>query len=191
MEPKAQVSKMDLHISNILYLPYITDFGVQGPQNSQAAFDLSSLRALISGGESNVVDTCNNLTRKLQHYGAPRSFIRPGFGMTETCAGSIYNALNCPSYDIAQGTEFCSVGECIQGIQMRIVQPDGTESGVNEIGSLVVSGPVVFAGYYNDDISTREAFTDQGWFKTGDLGLLDANGRLRLTGREKDIVING
>jgi thioesterase domain-containing protein/acyl carrier protein len=155
-------------------------------------FDLSSLRALVSGGESNVVDTCAKLSVQLQSYGAPGSFIRPGFGMTETCAGSIYNTLDCPEYDLSQGTEFCSLGECIPGIQMRIMQPDGIESSANEIGLLEVSGPVVFSGYYHDENSTQQAFKSPRWFSTGDLGLLDSNGRLRLTGREKDtIVING
>ena len=70
--------------------------------------------------------------------------------------------------------------------------PDGSIASANEIGSLEVSGPVVFQGYYNDESATQDAFTSDGWFKTGDLGLLDSKGRLRLTGRDKDIiVING
>jgi long-subunit acyl-CoA synthetase (AMP-forming) len=138
------------------------------------------------------VDICDKLTRMLRRYGAPKSFIRPGFGMTETCAGSIYNAINCPSYDVAQHVEFCSLGECINGMQMRISRHDGTEANTNEIGSLEVSGPVVFQDYYNDKKATREAFTSDRWFKTGDLGLINFSGRLRLTGRDKDIiVING
>jgi long-subunit acyl-CoA synthetase (AMP-forming) len=55
-----------------------------------------------------------------------------------------------------------------------------------------MSGSVVFNKYYNDSSATNAAFTPDGWFRTGDLGLLDANRRLRLTGRNKDIVvING
>jgi long-subunit acyl-CoA synthetase (AMP-forming) len=159
---------------------------------SEPFLDLSCLRALISGGESNVADTCDKLTRILCHYRTPKCFIRPGFGMTETCAGSIYNAKNCPSYDIAQAAEFCSLGEGIQGIHMRIVRSDGTKTSMNEVGSLEVSGAVVFKGYYQDEKATHESFTPDGWFRTGDLGLLDSDGRLRLTGRDKDIiVING
>jgi acyl-CoA synthetase (AMP-forming)/AMP-acid ligase II len=153
--------------------------------------DLSSLRTLLSGGESNVVDTCDKLTRLLAQYGAPRSFISPGFGMTETCAGSIH-ALDCPSYDIAQGTEFCSVGVPIPGLRMRIVRHDGRETAKNEVGLLEVSGPVVFSGYLNDPEASDAAFTPDGWFRTGDVGLLDSKGALRLTGRSKEsVVING
>ncbi|KAJ6076960.1 NRPS-like protein [Penicillium canescens] len=164
---------------------------LKATEESLPNLDLSSLRALLSGGESNVVDTCDQLTRMLAQYGTPNSFISPGFGMTETCAGSIH-ALDCPSYDLAQGAEFCSVGVPIQGLRMRIIRHDGTEAGKNEIGSLEVSGPVVFSGYYNDPKGSDGAFTPDGWFKTGDVGLIDSNGSLRLTGRNKDsVVING
>lgn len=60
--------------------------------------DLSCLRALISGGEANVVETCAALTGLLSQHGASKNIIRPGFGMTETCAGMIYGQ-DCPSYD--------------------------------------------------------------------------------------------
>ncbi|KFZ16996.1 hypothetical protein V501_01955 [Pseudogymnoascus sp. VKM F-4519 (FW-2642)] len=161
-------------------------------KKSTPNFDLSSLRAVLSGGESNVVDTCDKLTRLLSQYGAPMNLIRPGFGMTETCAGCIHNVVDCPQYDIEHGVEFCALGEANQAINMRITRQDGTDASVNEIGLLEVSGPSAFSGYYNYMKATKEAFTPDGWFKTGDLGLLDFNQRLRLTGREKDgVIING
>ena len=138
------------------------------------------------------METCAKLTKLLRRYDAPRIFIRPGFGMTETCAGAIYNTKDCPSVDIQHNSEFCSLGTCIPGMHMRIMCRDGSIASANEIGSLEVSGPIVFQGYYNDKSATQDAFTSDGWFKTGDLGLLDSKGRLRLTGRDKDIiVING
>ncbi len=62
----------------------------EASKNRSIKLNLSSLRALISGGEANVVKTCVALQDLLAAYGAPEAFIRPGFGMTETCAGSIY-----------------------------------------------------------------------------------------------------
>ncbi len=62
----------------------------EASKNPSTKLKLSSLRALISGGEANVVKTCVALQDLLAAYGAPEAFIRPGFGMTETCAGSIY-----------------------------------------------------------------------------------------------------
>lgn len=166
------------------------EYPVQLPKNSLVS--LSSLRALISGGESNVVQTCVILTELLQHFGAPRSFIRPGFGMTETCAGSIYNARDCPSYDVARKAEFACLGECIPGLKYRICQRDGSRAPVDEVGELQVKGEVVFLKYYNDKCATNKSFTEDGWFKTGDRGFRDAKGRLHLMGRDKDtVVING
>jgi acyl-CoA synthetase (AMP-forming)/AMP-acid ligase II len=155
--------------------------------------DLCKLEALISGGESNVVETCHALTLELARLGAKGQVIRPGFGMTETCAGSIYSCA-CPSYDLARGHEFASLGTCIPGMAMRVVSL--TDAGklvqTGETGALQVSGPVVFEEYYNDAKATHDAFTADGWFITGDLARIDATGRLHLTGRTKDsIIING
>lgn len=153
---------------------------------------LSSLRALISGGEPNVVETCVALTNWLQRFGAPGSFIRPGFGMTETCAGSIYNVVDCPAYDISRNSEFACLGEGIPGIHFRIVTNDGVEVATNEVGELQVTGEVVFEKYYNNPEATEKSFTADGWFRTGDRGFKDAKGRLHLAGRDKDcVVING
>ncbi|KAL3426979.1 nonribosomal peptide synthetase [Phlyctema vagabunda] len=153
--------------------------------------DLSSLKALISGGESNVVDTCVTLTQLLKRHHAPESFIRPGFGMTETCAGSIYSK-NCPKTDIMKDSEFASLGHCISGIAMRIVRQGNILADVDEVGALEVKGPIVFQGYYNNDEATSNAFTEDQWFRTGDLARLDGSGALHITGREKEtLLING
>jgi long-subunit acyl-CoA synthetase (AMP-forming) len=167
-----------------------TDARAQIPK--QSVVDLSSLRALISGGESNVVQTCSTLTDLLQHFGAPRSFIRPGFGMTETCAGSIYNAIDCPAYDLARNAEFACLGDCIPGIHFRFCRQDGSVAADDEVGELQVTGELVFKGYYRDACNSAKSFTQDGWFKTGDRGYKDPNGRLHLTGRDKDtVIING
>jgi acyl-CoA synthetase (AMP-forming)/AMP-acid ligase II len=158
----------------------------------RALVDLSNLRALVSGGESNVVQTCETLTNLLHHFGAPKSFIRPGFGMTETCAGSIYNTIDCPTYDLSRNAEFACLGECIPGMNFRIRRQDDSSAAENEVGELQVKGEVVFKCYYNNKCATVKSFTEDGWFKTGDRGFKDSKGRLHLTGRDKDtVVLNG
>lgn len=162
-------------------------------ENPAFTADLSSLKALISGGESNVVVTCDELTRELRRRGIQAEVIRPGFGMTETCAGSIYSRA-CPSYDIRQSLEFASLGSCIPGMGMRImsITEPGKLAAPGESGELQVAGPVVFDHYYNDETATRNAFTPDGWFITGDLGWIDDAGNLNLAGRTKDtIIVNG
>ena len=150
--------------------------------------DLSALRAFISGGESNVVETCKSLTEQLYRHGIRGDIIRPGFGMTETCAGSIYSR-SCPSYDIEKRLEFASLGSCIPGIEMRVVNEEGVRLGPGEVGDLQVTGPVVFQGYHNNPDATKSAFSKDGWFISGDRAFLDKNRNLNLTGRSKDTVI--
>jgi acyl-CoA synthetase (AMP-forming)/AMP-acid ligase II/acyl carrier protein len=155
-------------------------------------FDLSCLRYIVSGGEANVVETCNAVSGLLNHWGAPKNVITPGFGMTETCAGSIYG-LDCPSYDLRHNHEFASLGNCVPGINTRVSLP-GTETPApsGTPGSLEVSGPIVFKGYYNNPVATAESFTSDGWFKTGDIAIIDSEGKLNLAGRTKEIIaING
>lgn len=153
--------------------------------------DLSHLKALISGGEANQVETCQKLTQQFSEYGNQEEVIRPGFGMTETCAGSIYGS-SCPSYDLARGLEFASVGKAIPGMQIRIMNEDGFRIAGSGTGDLQVRGAVVFTGYYGDEIATRKAFTSDGWFITGDRAFVDDTGCLNLAGRAKEsIIING
>ena len=158
-----------------------------------SSLDLSCLRYIVSGGEANVVETCDAVSRLLCRYQAPRNVIVPGFGMTETCAGCIYS-LNCPEYDLQNGKEFASLGNCVEGIEMRIssVLEAGSLARADEPGNLEVKGPIVFNRYFNNDNATAEAFTPDGWFKTGDLAILDSEEKLYLTGRSKELIsING
>ncbi|KAL9616134.1 MAG: hypothetical protein Q9160_008963 [Pyrenula sp. 1 TL-2023] len=158
--------------------------------NINPDWDLSCLRYIASGGEANVTDTCARVADLLSQFGASQSAIIPGFGMTETCAGSIFN-LGCPTYDIAHGLEYASLGRCMPGISMRVTDGDSAlPSG--EVGDLEVMGPVVFSEYFNDESATAAAFTADGWFRTGDRALIDMSGHLVLVGRGKDIlIVNG
>ncbi|KNG80881.1 hypothetical protein ANOM_010721 [Aspergillus nomiae NRRL 13137] len=155
--------------------------------------NLSSLRYIASGGEGNVTQTCHHLAQILEQYGVVSDVIRPGFGMTETCAGAIYNT-SFPQYDVDHGRPFASVGTCIPGIQMRITGSNGESNSLpaGTIGNLEICGPVVFKGYFNNPAATKSSFTSDGWFKTGDRGFIDDNGMLALVGCEKDsIIVNG
>ena len=155
--------------------------------------DLSCLSYLASGGESNHTGMCSAVANLLHHkYGAPENVIIPGFGMTETCAGAIFNK-DFPFYDIRDGLEFASLGKCMPGIHMRVTQP-GSATVVlpDEAGNLEISGSVVFTRYYNNPSATDDAFTADGSFKTGDRAIIDSAGYLKLIGRSKEVInING
>ena len=158
----------------------------EAPATPPPVLDLSCVRCIVSGGEANVVDTGRRFLDLLGPHGLPYSALHPAFGMTETCAGSIYSS-DFPHADAAQ--EFASVGQPVDGLEMRIA--DDTGASCTDAGELQLRGPMIFGGYYNDEAATRAAFTPDGWFKTGDLGHIE-NGRLTLVGRSKDsIIVNG
>ncbi|WP_407688190.1 class I adenylate-forming enzyme family protein [Mycobacterium sp. HUMS_1102779] len=93
------------------------------------------------------------------------------------------------SYDAApsrMGTD----GLPMRGVRVRIIGPDGTERPVAVDGEVVTQGPDQFIGY-RDPTLDRDAFTADGWFRTGDLGHLDTDGRLTITDRIKDVIIRG
>ncbi|KAH6665826.1 hypothetical protein B0J14DRAFT_643610 [Halenospora varia] len=141
---------------------------------SPLSYELSCLEKLISGGEMNVVATGAALVARLSQYGLPPNAITPGFGMTETCAGSIYSN-KFPTRDIERNVEFAELGFPIPTLEMRIV--------IDEENHLAASGEI-------GELHLR-AFTSDGWFITGDKAYLDS-GRLNLAGRSKEtIIING
>ncbi|GAP82384.1 putative AMP-binding & Acyl-protein [Rosellinia necatrix] len=154
--------------------------------------DLSNLTVLASGGEANNVKTCEAAAALLTKLGASPGVITPGYGMTETCAGAIFN-LDCPRSDVKAGRSIASVGRCMPGINMRIIDGvTGQIAGPQQPGCLEVSGAVVFQGYFRNPAATAEAFTPDGWFRTGDEASIDAEGNLSLIGRVKDVInING
>jgi len=96
--------------------------------------------------------------------------ILEGYGLSETTAPATCNRLE----DGRNGT----VGKPLSGVQIKIA----------EDGEIMIKGPGVFAGYYNNEKATKEAFRD-GWFLTGDIGEIDADGYLSITDRKKDLII--
>jgi long-chain acyl-CoA synthetase len=97
--------------------------------------------------------------------------ILEGYGMTETTAAA---TLNTPSR-----FRFGTVGHALPGAEMMIA----------EDGEVLMRGPHVFRGYFRNEEATRETFTEDGWLRSGDLGSIDADGFLRITGRKKDLII--
>ncbi|KAH0835533.1 hypothetical protein J3R83DRAFT_9233 [Lanmaoa asiatica] len=136
-------------------------------------FNLSSLRRVNSGGEAVVSSTAVAFSRTLKNLAKNEDapfVISAGFGMTETCSWKL--------------------GTPIGGCEMRIVNP---EDGVTlrpdgQSGELQVRGPMVFVRYYNNPEATSSSFVEGGWYRTGDVGIIE-HGKMRLSGRIKDTVI--
>lgn len=152
---------------------------------SDGALDLSCLRHIISGGEAVVVETGRRFLELLAPYGLSRRALWPAFGMSETCAGSIYSRL-FPEDDGER--EFAALGTPVIGLDMRIADDEAKVLPDGALGELQLRGPMVFGRYYRNDEATRAAFTADGWFRTGDLGRIE-DGKLSLVGRSKDSII--
>jgi long-chain acyl-CoA synthetase len=100
-----------------------------------------------------------------------------GYGLTET---SPLVAGCTPAYD-----RLYTVGTPLRGVAVKINSPDPG----NEPGEILVKGPNVTSGYYREQQRTSEAFDEEGWFRTGDLGTLDADGYLTIKGRLKNMIL--
>ena len=105
------------------------------------------------------------------------------YGMTET----LMNTSNPLDGERVAGT----VGFPLPLVEARIAGDDGAELGVGEVGGIEVRGPNVFSGYWRMPEKTAEEFRADGFFRTGDLGVMDAEGRVSIVGRAKDLVISG
>lgn len=119
----------------------------------------------------------------LQHGVLPQS----GYGMTETCS----HQYTRPDDDPKLIVESC--GRAAAGYEVRIFSLDDAEkeAAFGEVGQIGGRGPSLMLGYFNDQIATEESFNEGGWFMTGDLGWMDEQGYLRITGRRKDVIIRG
>jgi len=84
-----------------------------------------------------------------------------------------------------------TVGLPLPGVDVRVRLDSGAVAKPDEIGGIEVSGPSVFAGYWRMPERTRDDFTSDGWFRTGDVGRFDADGYLTIVGRSKDLIISG
>jgi malonyl-CoA/methylmalonyl-CoA synthetase len=94
-------------------------------------------------------------------------------------------------YSPASARKGGTVGPALPGVGLRVQGDDGQPLPVGEVGGIQVQGPNVFAGYWQMPEKTAEEFTPDGWFKTGDVGRVDAAGFVTIVGRSKDLVITG
>ena len=188
--PTRFLSLCSEHQVNLAFTPnFFIDILANYPSWATEAdnLNLSSLQVLISGGEALVRTTAARFLERGADYGLRRGVLHPAFGMTETCAGCVFN----PNFDGYGDEAFASLGKATPGFKMRIVDENGVELPDGEVGELQLSGAMVTSGYYKNSEANVKSFTTDGWFRTGDLASIDG-GSLRLSGRSKDsIIVNG
>lgn len=139
---------------------------------------VSHMRLFVSGSAPLLADTHIQFETRTGHR------ILERYGMTETNM----NTSNPYDGDRRAGT----VGFPLPGIELKVCDPQsGTEVPTGEIGVIEVRGPNVFKGYWQMPEKTKEELRDNGFFITGDLGMVDKDGYVTIVGRNKDLIISG
>ena len=141
-----------------------------------AGVDASSLRMCVSGGAALPVEVLNGFQ---ETFGAP---ILEGYGLSETSPTAAYNRPG--------RTKAGSIGLPIDGVEMKLVNPDRTETPPGEAGEIAIRGHNVMKGYWKRPDATEAAIVD-GWFHTGDMATRDDDGFYFIVDRKKDIIIRG
>ncbi len=146
-----------------IYAKTVAEFGeAASEQDLKAAFG-GRIRLLTSGGAP--------LPEKIAAFFAERNLpILQAYGLTENI---------CVAFNTVENLKFGTVGRPMPMCEIRIAAD----------GEILVKSPMMFSGYYKDAEKTKEMFDAEGWLKTGDLGALDADGFLKITGRKKEIII--
>ena len=138
--------------------------------------DFSSLKSTNSGGTALVKATAE---RWQQMTGCR---IVEGYGLTETSPVASSNPYGDKS-------RLGTVGIPVPGTAMKVIDDEGNELALGERGELCIKGPQVMLGYWNRPEATAEALDSDGWFKTGDIAVIDADGFVSIVDRKKDLII--
>lgn len=145
----------------------------------------SHMRLFISGSAPLLLDTFKQWQSRTGHT------ILERYGMSETVMLTSNPYQVDARYNQQSERRGGTVGFPLPGVGVRVVDAEGQEQPVGEVGGIQVKGPNVFKGYWRMPEKTREEFTADGWFKTGDVGFADARGYITIVGRSKDLIISG
>ena len=175
-DPRRALGEIEKHrVTHIAAVPTMLNLMLQTQRRYN--YDVTSLQVAISGGASLPVAIYQDFEQLFNVK------INEGYGLSETspiaCMTPPFDGLNKPG----------SIGPEFQGTQVRIVREDGTFADVDEVGELVIRGHNVMKGYYHDAGATAAVFLDGGWFRSGDVAKMDADGYFYIVDRAKDVII--
>jgi len=176
-DPKLAIQKM-AQASVFMGVPTLYVRMLAEPSLNREA--VRQMRLFVSGSAPLLIETFNEWKDRTGHT------ILERYGMSETIMLTS-NPYRAQDGERRGGT----VGFPLPGVGLRVRAEDGRELGAGEIGDIEVKGPNVFKGYWRMPEKTREEFTSDGWFKTGDVGKIDERGYVSIVGRSKDLIISG
>nr|WHW29442.1 putative long-chain-fatty-acid-CoA ligase [uncultured bacterium] len=141
-----------------------------------AKLDFSQLRISNGGG---MAVTKAVAEKWLEITGCP---ICEGYGLSETSSGITCNPADTDAYT---GT----IGMPMPNVEVKMLDDDGKEMPIGERGEICIKGPQVMRDYWQREDATKEAFTKDGFFKSGDIGIMDENGYCKIVDRKKDMIL--
>ncbi|MFI9200759.1 AMP-dependent synthetase/ligase [Streptomyces sp. NPDC053048] len=157
--------------SRALDAPAGPSFGLKVKHKIFDKLVYSKLRAVLGGKATHAISGGAPLGERLGHFYRGIGFtVLEGYGLTESCAATAFNPWD--------KQKIGTVGQPLPGSVVRIADD----------GEVLLHGEHLFSGYWNNEAATAEALSD-GWFHTGDLGTLDEDGYLSITGRKKEIIV--
>ena len=156
-----------------------TGFAMMLSQPDGMAGRMASTRLIVFGGAMTALSTLEVIAP----FGAGLSSV---YGQTETC-GIITHTRPADPLEAHAAT----LGKALAGADLRIAGPDGTEASQGETGEIQIRAPYVMSGYFNNPAATAEAFTADGFLRTGDLGLIRDDGNVVFVGRLKEMFKSG
>jgi acyl-CoA synthetase (AMP-forming)/AMP-acid ligase II len=143
------------------------------------SFDLSSLEVIMTGGASCPIEVIRSVRQRLSCH------LLEMYGMLE--AGTQSQTRLSEDPEAVCGT----VGRSQPGIDNKIVDDGGTDLPRGAVGEIWSRGPSVAIGYYRNPDANARSFSEGGWFHTGDQGVMDEQGYLRIVGRKREMLIRG
>ena len=180
-DPEEQMSLIERHKCTVVYgVPTMFTMMLNHPKFD--SFDLTSLRTGIIGGSPSPVRLIKDTIEVLGV-----NELTTVYGMTENSCCIFVTRIGESEEVIAT-----TVGKPFPLVEAKVVDVDTKDLALpGQSGIVFVKGPYVMEGYYNKPDETREAIDSDGWLNTGDIGMIDKNGNLVLTGRYKDLIMPG
>ncbi|MGW3031394.1 AMP-binding protein [Streptomyces sp. NPDC001178] len=155
---------------------------------SGRSWDLGCVAYVMNGGAPVKARTIRRFVANLAPHGLAATVMRPGWGMSETSSGVVDHRLDARLLD--EDARYVPVGVPHPGVAVRVVDEQDRVLPVGRLGHLQVSGPTVSRGYAGEEEPTRQAFTADGWFRTGDMAFVEDR-VLTVTGSSDDLIRQG
>ncbi|KZS94836.1 acetyl-CoA synthetase-like protein [Sistotremastrum niveocremeum HHB9708] len=168
-------------ITHIYILPSIAVLLMKSPQVKD--YDLSSIIQIACSGAPLGTEVALAVEKIVDPDGSKNVRLCQAWGMSELGVATNFDIGDCD-----EETQRLSVGQLLAGVEAKIVDEDGNEIKQGEPGEIWLKAPFLFKGYWKNPKATADAFTSEGWLKTGDIGKVDHRGMFFIVDRKKEMI---